>query len=135
MKKIVILLGEVLSEILQNIGYGIKNNLYNFSLVLNFITPYLCLWLGSDIYKTRGYFAVGGEWFVPVMMFLVVVFLQKTANKLGKGISIPRHRKRFTEVSDEGEVLVSNARLEEMLLYIADLEDWMEKEGIALWQK
>ena len=36
----------------------------------------------------------------------------------------------FTEVDDYGEVSIPNNRIQELILYLADLEDWLERKGL-----
>lgn len=40
--------------------------------------------------------------------------------------------KRFTSESRDGEVTVENSRLQEMILYVCDVEDWLESSGFDL---
>ena len=85
-------------------------------------------YLGAYLYEERGEFAVGGELFVPLVVFLVIYFVGSFANHIGKGERIPVPEKRFTEV-DDGEVSVPVSRQDEMLFYLADLEDCLERKG------
>lgn len=40
--------------------------------------------------------------------------------------------KRFTSESRDGEVTVENSRLQEMILYVSEVEDWLESSGFDL---
>lgn len=40
--------------------------------------------------------------------------------------------KRFTTESRDGEVTVENSRLQEMIIYVCDVEDWLESSGFDL---
>ena len=40
--------------------------------------------------------------------------------------------KRFTSESRDGEVTVENSRLQEMIIYVCDVEDWLESSGFDL---
>ncbi len=121
---------EVAIDILQTIGMWLLNNLRNFATILNILLPYLCLYVGQTVYQERGYFAVGGEIFIPVLTMLVIWYIRSFANKVGKGTTIPRPAKRFTEVSSDGEINIPQERLEELIIYMADLEDWMERKRL-----
>lgn len=121
---------EVAIDILQTIGMWLLNNLRNFATIINILLPYLCLYLGQTVYQERGYFAVGGEIFVPVLTMLVIWYIRLFANKVGKGVTLPRPAKRFTEVSSDGEINIPQERLEELIIYMADLEDWMERKRL-----
>lgn len=109
----------------------ITDNLMNIVRILNLILPYFMYVIGKATLEARGDYTVGGEIFIPIMVVIINYYLKSTANKLGKGITVPVPTKRFTEVDDEnGEVSVENDRLHELLLYVADLEDWLERKGI-----
>ena len=62
--------------------------------------------------------------------FITSNLLRSYANKIGKGTTIPVPDKRFTEVDDYGEVSIPNNRIQELILYLADLEDWLERKGL-----
>jgi len=42
----------------------------------------------------------------------------------------PRPSERFTTEGDDGEVTVPVERVEEMLLYLCELEDWLDRKGL-----
>lgn len=44
----------------------------------------------------------------------------------------PIPAKRFTTESRDGEVTVENGRLQEMIIYVCDVEDWLESSGFDL---
>lgn len=106
----------------------IGRNLRNLALILQIGLPYLMWYLGAYLYEERGEFTVGGELFVPLIVFLVIYFVGSFANHIGKGERIPVPEKRFTEV-DDGEVSIPVSRQDEMLFYLADLEDYLERKG------
>lgn len=123
-------MGEIIIDIVQAVDYFITNNLRNFAWILNFILPYLMYIIGQHVYETRGYFGVGGELFIPIIFCVITYILRSYANKIGKGTTIPVPEKRFTEVDDYGEVSIPNNRIHELILYLADLEDWLERKGL-----
>jgi len=124
------LLKTIIVETISAVISWLHNNLRNIANILGVICPYATGYAVLSAYQARGYFAVGSEWFVPLMFWLVTYMLRAIANKTGKGTSIPRPRKRFTEVTEDGEVSVPMDRSEEMILYLCDLEDWMERKGL-----
>ena len=117
-------------EIFRNVRYFIKNNLVTFANVLNLILPYIMYLCGQDVANSRGKISIGGEIFFPLAFVVLIYYLKSMANKLGKGTTIPLPEKRFTQVDDDGEVSVENKRLQELILYLADLEDWLERRGL-----
>lgn len=130
MKKLLRIFVEITSEAFYSFTYFIKNNLIVFANILNLLIPYVMYFLGQDVALDRKKFAVGGEIFIPLAFIVLIFYLKSTANKIGKGITIPVPDKRFTNVEDDGEVTIENKRIQELILYVADLEDWMEKRGI-----
>lgn len=118
---------EVYYEILDIIG----SNLRNVALILRTALPYLMWYIGADLYEQRGRFAVGGEIFIPLVVFVVSYYIRQYANRLGKGERIPVPEKRFTEQGEEdGEYTVETKRIEEMIIYMSKLEDWLQRKGL-----
>lgn len=67
---------------------------------------------------------------ILVVVYLVADFSQYVIRSKGLSCkSIPVPPKRFTEVSDDGIVSVESSRLQEMLVYVADVEDTLERSG------
>lgn len=121
------ILYEVYYEILDVIG----GNLRNVAIIMRTGLPYLMWYIGADLYQQRGRFAVGGEIFIPVVVFMITYYIRQYANRLGKGERIPVPEKRFTEPGEEdGEYTVETKRMEEMILYMSNLEDWLQRKGL-----
>ena len=130
MKRFFSIMGAIIIDAVRAIDYFITNNLRNFAWILNFILPYLMYIVGQNVYATRGYPGVGGELLLPIIFYMITYVLRSYANKIGKGTTIPVPEKRFTEVDDYGEVSIPNNRIQELILYLADLEDWFERKGL-----
>lgn len=120
----------IIIDVVQTVHYFITNNLRNFAWILNFILPYVMYVIGQTVCEERGRIAFGGELFIPIVFCVVTYYVRSYANKIGKGTTIPVPEKRFTEVDDDGEVSVRNSRIQELILYLADLEDWFERKGL-----
>jgi hypothetical protein len=120
----------IIIDAVRAIDYFITNNLRNFAWLLNFILPYLMYLVGQNVCASRGYLAVGGELLIPIIFCVIIYYLRSYANKIGKGTTIPVPDKRFTEVDDDGEVSIPSNRIQELILYLADLEDWLERKGL-----
>lgn len=121
---------DITYEVFCTVRYFIKNNLTTFANILNLILPYIMYFCGQEYAISRGKISVGGEIFFPLLFIIIIFYLKSIANKLGKGITIPLPEKRFTHVDDYGEVSIENKRIQELILYLADLEDWLEKRGM-----
>lgn len=130
MKRFIRLTLEIIVDVLYAVGYFVKNNLTNFASILSLALPFVMYFVGQSVATSRNEIAVGSEIFIPILVCIVVYYLRSMANKLGKGYNIPTPDKRFTEVDEDGEVSVRNDRVQELILYLADLEDWLERKGL-----
>lgn len=130
MKKIYRIFIEILYDIIFVIGMFIENNLRNLATLLSIALPFAMFLIGQDVALERGNFAVGGEVLIPPIIGVIIYFIRSFANKLGKGVTIPKPDKRFTEVDDDGEVNIRQDRIQELILYVAALEDWLERKGL-----
>ena len=130
MKKILRLIAEITHEALASIGYFLESNLRNSVEIVEVALPFITYFLGQVVAIDRGYFAVGGEIVIPIVFLVLGFYAKSIADKLGKGTTIPLPEKRFTKVEDDGEVSIENKRIQELILYLADLEDWLERKGL-----
>ena len=130
MKRFFSIMSAIIIDVVRTVDYFITSNLRNFAWIFNFILPYLMYIIGQNVYATRGYLGVGSELFIPIVFCMITYVLRSYANKIGKGTTIPVPDKRFTEVDDYGEVSIPNNRIQELILYLADLEDWFERKGM-----
>lgn len=132
MKRLCEIIAEVTTDALCSFTYFVKNNLITFANILNLIVPYVMYFAGqcaaSNEIKTIG--GKNGEILIPLMFYILIYYLRSAANKIGKGVTIPVPDKRFTEVDEDGEVSIEHKRIQELILYVADLEDWMERKGM-----
>lgn len=130
MKTLCKIIAEITWEAYCSFKYFIKSNLVTFANILNLILPFAMYFVGQYAVHTRDELTIGYEIFIPLAFIVIIYYLKSTANKIGKGTTVPIPEKRFTEVDDDGEVHIENRRIQELILYMADLEDWMERKGI-----
>lgn len=130
MKRFFSIIGSIIVDASRAVYYLITNNIRNFAKFLNFTLPYVMYLIGQYVRNQRGIITIGGEIFVPLIFCILIFFIKSYANKIGKGTTIPVPNKRFTEVDEYGEVSIENRRLQELILYIGDLEDWFERKGL-----
>lgn len=121
---------ETIKDVIDQAFLWCLDNLRNFTVLVNFILPYVCLCIGQYCYWWRGGYGVGGELLLPMMVFIFIHIVNMYTNKIGKGTTIPVPAKRFTDIANDGMVSIANDRLEELILYMGDLEDWMEKNNL-----
>jgi len=129
-KRFVKILRAVIGEMLSVVVYVLSISIYPISKLLIIALPYLMLFIGVEMYKVRGYFAIGGELFIPIVVFLISWFLKSFADKIGKGEAPPVPSERFTTEDGDGEVSCEYSRMQEMLLFVNDYEKWLERKGL-----
>ena len=126
-KKYIKAAGESFFDTMVSFGRFMLNVLKAVVSSYGVVFPYFCLWLGQHCYRVRGNFSIGSEWGLPVIVFIVFCYSKKFLKRIGKGSSIPVPESRFTNVDEDGEINVDKKRIEELLVYMADLEDWLER--------
>lgn len=121
---------EIIADVFRSVLLFIVNNLRNFAWILDAALPYAMYVIGQHVMATRKELTAGSELFIPIAVMVLIYFFRSFANKLGKGMTIPVPKKRFTEIDEDGEVSIRNDRVQELILYLADLEDWMQRKGL-----
>lgn len=130
MNKVYKIIKEVTIDALHLVTYFLVSNMRGFANTLSVACPYLMYFLGQFVQTGSYQFVYGYYLAIPIAIVLITYFLHSAANKSGKGNSCPVPARRFTSVSEDGEVTVDHGRLHELLLFVADLEDWMERKNI-----
>lgn len=131
MEKIGMILIDSTLDVLNAFAYFVKNNLKTFANLMDFIVPYAMYAIGQYIFSLKGFFSIGVEVIIPIVFVVITYYLRAAANKLGKGSTVPIPKERFTSVDDDGEVSIENDRLQELLLYVSDVEDWLERKDLV----
>lgn len=113
--------------------WWLLDNLKAISLVLVVTLPFACIGIGMYVGIERGSYELGGEWAIPFVVLAVAAILNGIADKAGRGSEIPIPNVRFTETRGD-EVSVDRNRLPELLLWAADVEDYIERQGYGIDQ-
>ena len=116
--------------VVNNFVYFIKFNLRYFAGLANVLLPYVMYVLGQSRYAEATRYSCGLELLVPIAVTVIVYYIREFANRSNLGNSLPVPTKRFTQVDEFGEVTIENRRVQELLLYTADLEDWLHRKGL-----
>ena len=99
-------------------------------LVLYFI-PYVII---ASSYLVGCSVVVSMNMFWLTLLAQSVCFITSKYLKYNKvedtGFPVPS--KRFTSESGDGEVSIEKNRLQEMILYVSEVEDWLESSGFDL---
>lgn len=100
--------------------------------LIDFTIPFFGLIIGVVMYKERGYFAIGGEWLLLAVLEFISSLLKRYVkqNRIYNELNLPIPAKRFTEDVGGGEYQVDTDRLQEMILYVADVEDWLRDNDL-----
>lgn len=130
MKRMLKITIEVFADVIHEIMWVLGGCLYPAAVVFEIILPYAMLFIGVQCYEMREGFEAGGEMFLPVVVLFGIDFLKRCANKIGRGDDVPIPERRFTEIDTDGEVSIESDRLQELILYIGNLEDWIERKGL-----
>lgn len=121
---------EVVVDAVESLIYFIQNNLNNFANIINMLLPFVMFYVGYNS-THQSVKIVAMLWvLIPVLTGVLVYMLRHCANKIGKGTTMPMPEKRFTSVDDFGEASVDVDRVQELILYVADLEDWIERKHL-----
>ena len=96
-----------------------------------YLIPYVII---ASSYFTNCSVVVSMNMFWLTLLAQSVCFITSKYLKYNKvedtGFPVPV--KRFTSESRDGEVSVENRRLQEMIIYVCDVEDWLESSGFDL---
>lgn len=114
-----------ITEMMWSTAYYLKNNLFVIMCLIQGILPMAALIIGFKLDTD----------YVPACV-IILIFIQsavsytkKLMENMGKGNDVPVPKERFTAVDEDGEVTVRIERAQELLLYVCDLEDYLERKG------
>lgn len=130
MRKFLRITGLILTELVIGFYQWFITSARTIANIFNAAIPYAMYFIGQEMFSKRNEISIGWELMIPIGALFVVYFLKQLGNKYGKGTTIPIPDKRFTSIDEDGEVSVSYDRAQEMLLYMADLEDYLERKGL-----
>lgn len=116
------MLGIIGIEMLQDLFRVIKNSIPIFSIILKASIPYMMYYFGK--YESNKMYWL----FLPMVVWFVTIVLDRISDKTGKGKEIPIPTERFTEEDEDGEVSIEQSRLQEMILYVNDVENYLQRK-------
>ena len=108
--------------------------------------PKIALKLPVSVLYLLPYVVIASAWFagcstvILMNMFWLTVLAQVVCFITSKYLEysevedtgFPVPPKRFTSESRDGEVSVEKSKLQEMILYVSEVEDWLESSGFDL---
>ena len=112
--------GERLKNIIIN---KITHSLSPLSKIIIWCIPIVMYWIG------RGY--IKFDWWIilPISMVCIASILRRVSNHIGKGDTFPVPKEKFTSVDEDGDPSVEAHRIHELIMYVADVEEWLQKNG------
>lgn len=116
---------KITRDFINEIIFYFRNNLMLLVNVIYLALPYVMYYFGL---KEKINLVI--VLIIPLFVIAFIYYLKAYANKIGKGKMPPIPVKRFTDVDEDGEVSVETDRIQELILYTADLEDWIERKGL-----
>lgn len=117
--------GEIMLDVLNVICMWFITSTKQIGNFLIIVTPYLMYYIGY----TNRYGIIGWELGLPALSLFTAFFIKSIGNKYNKGSTIPIPVKRFTKIENTGEVTIDQDRLQEVILYLADMEEWLKRKG------
>lgn len=122
--KLINMLGTIGYEMIVDFFRMLKNGIPIFSIILKASIPYMMYYFGK--YEPNKMYWL----FLPMIVWFVTIVFDRLAEKTGKGKNIPVPAKRFTEEDSDGEVSIEQSRLQEMILYVNDVENYLERHHL-----
>ena len=123
--KLINMLGTIGYEMIMDFFRMLKNGIPIFSIILKASIPYMMYYFGK--YEPNKMYWL----FLPMIVWFVTIVFDRLAEKTGNGKNIPVPIKRFTEEDSDGEVSIEQSRLQEMILYVNDVENYLERHHLV----
>lgn len=123
---------ETICELFTTIIRAIYNSLETVAnMILYVFLPYSMFYIGQYFYSLENKFiTIDLILLLPIITYIIVYIIKGILKKTGNSKStmpIPKHR--FTVLIDDDEVVIKKGMLNELILYVYDLEEWLERKG------
>ena len=127
-------LGDYVHSAWRRTKWFFHRNMASFGNMLIFAAPFVTAALAAYMTWQRGYLAFGGEYVLGLIMLVIGSTLRYLGEDEGQGVGIPVPSHRFTQRDRNGDVSINEGDLNEVILYMADLEDNLEANGRVNWR-
>ena len=125
-------MNKVLKNTSNTLRYFFRCNFVLLPKLMVLVCPFLTLGLYFNIYDLNF-----GKWFTSFILAVFVCLwiaiadaLKLKASKLNIGEDVPVPAKRFTKPDGLGNVSVSYEEIDDMILYVYDVEQYLESRGL-----
>ena len=116
-------------ELYHQFKYFISINLKYLIKLIEISIPYIYAYISILLYRDRNNIIIGYEVLIPIITYIILSVLNSFLNKINKGYDIPIPRERFTTLNDNGNVSVDNSSINDIILYLYDLEEYLKSKG------
>lgn len=121
-----------ISELYHQFKYFISINIKYLIKLIDISIPYIYAYISILLYRDRNSFIIGYEVLIPIIAYIILSVLNNFLNKINKGYDIPLPRERFTTLNDNGNVSVDNSSINDIILYLYDLEEYLKSKGYTI---
>lgn len=126
--EIIVLICDAIRESVVTLRYNIKDNLGKIGNFIYIVIPYVCILCERNGMLLHNNFLT----FVIPLLLVYIVYIVKKAdaichNRTSDNIPLPYNR--FTTEDADGMITVEEGRMEELLLYVDELENELERLG------
>lgn len=121
-----------ISELYHQFKYFISINIKYLIKLIDISIPYIYAYISILLYRERNNLIIGYEVLIPIIAYIILSVLNNFLNKINKGYDIPLPRERFTTLNDNGNVSVDNSSINDIILYLYDLEEYLKSKGYTI---
>lgn len=118
-----------ISELYHQFKYFISINIKYLIKLIDISIPYIYAYISIILYRERNNIIIGYEVLIPIIAYIILSVLNNFLNKINKGYDIPLPRERFTTLNDNGNISVDNSSINDIILYLYDLEEYLKSKG------
>lgn len=119
-------------ELYHQFKYFISINIKYLIKLIDISIPYIYAYISILLYRDRNGIIIGYEVLIPIIAYIILSVLNNFLNKINKGYDIPLPRERFTTLNDNGNVSVDNSSINDIILYLYDLEEYLKSKGYTI---
>lgn len=121
-----------ISELYHQFKYFISINIKYLIKLIDISIPYIYAYISILLYRDRNRLTIGYEVLIPIIAYIILSVLNNFLNKINKGYDIPLPRERFTTLNDNGNISVDNSSINDIILYLYDLEEYLKSKGYTI---
>lgn len=118
-----------ISELYHQFKYFISINIKYLIKLIDISIPYIYAYISILLYRERNNLIISYEVLIPIIAYIILSVLNSFLNKINRGYDIPLPRERFTILNDNGNVSIDNSSINDIILYLYDLEEYLKSKG------